>query len=322
MTRLTAAFSLALILAGALFAQEGATAEDLVAKLGADEYGVRERATKDLIAMGDKAIPALRKALESEDLEVRMRAGRALRAIQIGGTPVEKELKAGEETPREALPGNTLTRSVEIQMQNGKVRVKVRTIEDGKEKTRTYVGDSIEALRKKHPELRKLLADVHVSTGRDPFDLDRVWKEFGRGRGGQDWKKWQEDIRKQMEEFRRFEREFFKDWRTPRLPLDFEWFNADAGARLGVYVQDPDPVVDAQLQLRGRGLVVRRVTAGSIADKLGLRRYDILVELNGKPIVNRKANEILAEALKAYKGGTKLTAKVLRRAKPTTLETR
>ena len=321
MTRLTAAFSLALILAGALFAQEGATAEDLVAKLGADEYGVRERATKDLIAMGDKAVPALRKALESEDLEVRMRAGRALRAIQIGGTPVEKELKAGEETPREALPGNTLTRSVEIQMQNGKVRVKVRTIEDGKEKTRTYVGDSIEALRKKHPELRKLLADVHISTARDPFDLDRVWKQFGRGGAGQDWKKWQEDIRKQMEEVRRFEREFFKQWRTRRLPGEFEWFNADAGARLGVYVLDPDPVVDAQLQLRGQGLVVRRVKPGSIADKLGLRRYDILTELNGKPIVTRKAREILAEALKTYEAGNKLTAKVLRRAKETILET-
>ena len=235
MTRLTAAFSLALILAGALFAQDGATAEDLVAKLGVNEYGVRERATRDLIAMGDKAIPALRKALESEDLEVRMRAGRALRAIQSVGSQ-----KVEEETPRKALPGNTLTQSVEIQMQNGKVRVKVRTMEDGKEKTRTYEGDSIEALRKKHPELRKLLADVHVSTARDPFDLDRVWKEFGRGGAGQDWKKWQEDIRKQMEEVRRFEREFFKQWRTRRLPGGFEWFNADAGARLGVYVLDPD----------------------------------------------------------------------------------
>ena len=322
MTRLTATCSLALILGGALFAQDGATAEDLVAKLGANEYAVRERATKDLIAMGNRAIPALRTALESEDLEIRMRAGRAMRAIQSGGAPIEKEEKAEEETPRKALPGNRFTRSVEIQIQAGKVHVKVRTMEDGKEKTDTYEGDSIEALRKKHPELRELLADVHASTGRDPFDLDRVWKEFGRDRGNRDWKKWQEDVRRQMEELRRFEREFFKEWRTPRLPREFEWFGATGGARLGVYLEGPDPVVDAQLQLRGRGLVVRRVTAGSIADKLGLRRYDILVELNGKPIVNRKANELLAEALKAYKGGTKLTAKVLRRAKPTTLETR
>ena len=54
----------------------------LILKLGHEEYAVREAATAKLIELGEKAVPALEDALKSSDLEVRMRAGRALRAIR------------------------------------------------------------------------------------------------------------------------------------------------------------------------------------------------------------------------------------------------
>lgn len=56
----------------------------LVAKLGADDWQVREEATSALIDAGDAALPALREAARSSDPEVRMRASTALDAIDSG----------------------------------------------------------------------------------------------------------------------------------------------------------------------------------------------------------------------------------------------
>ena len=55
--------------------------DDLIQDLGHLDYATRESATLALIEQGSKARTALEKALESEDVEVRMRAGRALRSI-------------------------------------------------------------------------------------------------------------------------------------------------------------------------------------------------------------------------------------------------
>jgi hypothetical protein len=59
----------------------GATAR-LVAQLGSAEYAEREAATEALAAIGEVALPALRKAAASPDMEVRMRAGRLLAQIE------------------------------------------------------------------------------------------------------------------------------------------------------------------------------------------------------------------------------------------------
>src|SRR5262245_26844745 len=53
----------------------------LVRQLGSDRYVVRVKANDDLAKLGVKALPELRKALRSDDLEVRMRAGRLLNKI-------------------------------------------------------------------------------------------------------------------------------------------------------------------------------------------------------------------------------------------------
>jgi WD40 repeat protein len=50
--------------------------------LGDDDFHVREAATVRLMLAGEPALPALHKALASDDLEVRLRAGRIVAAIE------------------------------------------------------------------------------------------------------------------------------------------------------------------------------------------------------------------------------------------------
>lgn len=57
---------------------------DLVTKLGADDWKVREEATSALVDVGEPAVEALREAARSSDAEVRMRAASALEAIDCG----------------------------------------------------------------------------------------------------------------------------------------------------------------------------------------------------------------------------------------------
>jgi hypothetical protein len=60
----------------------GPTAEDLVNQLGSARFSERESAESALATMGRLALPALRNALESKDLEVRSRAGSLVKKIE------------------------------------------------------------------------------------------------------------------------------------------------------------------------------------------------------------------------------------------------
>ncbi|MCC6466092.1 MAG: hypothetical protein IT463_12200 [Planctomycetes bacterium] len=84
--RRLAILTLTLLLAGPAPAQEAVPEKDaqvaaLVEKLGNNEWAVRERAQRDLTALGEVARPRLQDALTSDDLEVRSRASAALIAI-------------------------------------------------------------------------------------------------------------------------------------------------------------------------------------------------------------------------------------------------
>jgi len=67
--------------------------QKLIRDLGADDFRVREKATKDLSTIGRNAIPALRLALQSGDAEVRQRARRAMDAIQTSTQYLTESLK-------------------------------------------------------------------------------------------------------------------------------------------------------------------------------------------------------------------------------------
>lgn len=74
------------------FAQDDAAIQDLIRRLDDSDLEVREKAVRDLIQAGGKALEPLRKALSSESAEVRARAAQAIRSI-------EKDIRSREVCP-------------------------------------------------------------------------------------------------------------------------------------------------------------------------------------------------------------------------------
>jgi len=58
--------------------------EALVESMGSPDWEVRSRAERKLVALGRRALPALRKALEHADPEIRWRAAEAIERIEKG----------------------------------------------------------------------------------------------------------------------------------------------------------------------------------------------------------------------------------------------
>jgi hypothetical protein len=316
-------------------AQEADPAADLIKQLANDEYAVREAATKKLVELGDKAVPELEKALKSDDLEVRLRAGRALRAIQGKGPERKGEAKKPAPDRTDPLgPGGKIV-GTSLSITKGKVKLKVTRIENGKRVTKEYEGTSIEELKKRHPELKDVLGNFRVTRRRDlkglTVDMDKFWKDFnkdfGKGFDKDFWKTWQRDLEKEAARLREMSNRWRKQWEQQRGKDEWRsgtnrfanpWL-VQRGTRLGVTAMKASPVLDAQLGLRGRGIVVATVAKNTPASRLGLQRYDILLELNGVAI--RGVNDV-AVALKRHKQGEKLTATVIRRTAETKLETK
>jgi len=302
---------LPLIFVAGVLAQPAQTPEELVKKLGDQEYAVREQATQELIKLGDSAIPALEQALKSDDVEVRLRAGRALRAIrgeQKSGAEQRERVQPGEQGPQ---PGHSTVRSIQIQAVDGKVKVTVKEMVDGKQTTRTYEGKSLDEIKRKHPELSKSLGGLRFSTrqSRDPFDMDKFWKGWGKDFNDDFMRRWQENSKRDLDRMQRWWKMLEEQRRalgaSPLLPRP-----ATAAQVLGVRASRPPAVLDAQLQLRGVGLVIDAVEKETRADRLGLMRYDILLKLNGNEI--RRAEDV-ARILRGVKKGAPLTATVVRR---------
>lgn len=307
-------FLLPLLLAAVVVAQQAPSADELVQKLGHEDYQVREDATRKLVEMGQAAVPALEKALSSQDLEVRVRAGRALRAIR--GETAKKKNEAAE--PQPGAPGIRTpggSSSVQIQIQPGEVIVRVQETVDGKQTVKEYKGASLEALKKEHPELAKHLGGLRFRQqgAGDPFDMDKFWKDWHKDFDDDFMRRLRDDTRQEMERMEHW----LKMWRERDR---FEWPQQRESARplLGMRGDRPGAVLDAQLQLRGRGLVVRSVEKETVADTLGLRVHDVLIELNGTEI--RQIDDV-ARILRQRKEGDVVTAKVIRRAKLVELST-
>jgi len=308
-----------LLLAAGVLAQPAATPAELVKKLGDQEYAVREQATQALIKLGDEAIPALEKALKSDDVEVRLRAGRALRAIRGKHESGKEQRERVEPGEPGAQPGRSTLRSVQIQVLDGKVKVTVQETIDGKQTTKIYEGESLDEIKKQHPELAKSLGGFHFSTrrSRDPFDMDKFWNDWGKDFNDDFMRRWQENSKRDLQRMQRWWKMLEEQRRalgaSPLAPRP-----APAASVLGVRASRPPAVLDAQLQLRGVGLVIDAVEKETRADRLGLKRYDILLKLNGSEI--RRAEDV-ARILRDVKEGAPLSATVVRHGEVKRLST-
>lgn len=164
----------------------------------------------------------------------------------------------------------------------------------GKTASRTLSAPSVEEFRKKHPEVvRKYDLDRYTGGRRlMPDDFDQLFRDFRRGLPEMpqiprldpfegDVEKWMEEQRKHMEDLRK------KFWGRaqpapiPPAPVP----PAPAGPEFGVKVDPVEETLRDQLSLKeGEGVMVGEVKPGSVAEKAGLRKHDIILKLDGAAV--------------------------------------
>src|SRR5437867_2881027 len=115
---------LALVLAAvpAIGQDDAKKIDQLVEQLGADDFQARESADKELRKIGDAAVPALKKALESSDAE---RADRAKKILDAIATKKKEEQPKKDEHFVSSFLLRDLTRGLTFKMEDGKVEVTV-----------------------------------------------------------------------------------------------------------------------------------------------------------------------------------------------------
>src|SRR4051794_5080066 len=179
--RLLKSISLALLLSsGVALAQQAAPAQQagpalpatqpsadvaaLIQQLGDDNYQVRQRAYFQLRDMGKAALPALREAEKSKDVEVHERAGDLLAELETPQIPRDlpeaPQVKGGfygnfvrsEERPgMQLLDAIENGRSIHIERSNSGIRMVVRGELHGAAATREYKAASPEELKHANP---------------------------------------------------------------------------------------------------------------------------------------------------------------------------
>ncbi|MGE0707961.1 MAG: hypothetical protein AB7N76_14695 [Planctomycetota bacterium] len=264
----------------------------LVDDLGADQYAAREKAYQELIKIGAPALPALRKAKDAKDPEVRAAAAEAIAAIEkAGGREPQPQPQPGQPArPRGGAPEPERQAEPQIPGMPESDEEFFKELEQNLPKDMQSL---MERLRKQGPGMRLLTPDdpmfkEFLQSFTDPRRLEKLF-QFGQG----------EQEERSGPGFR--QRTF--RFNSPGFP--------GAGLRLGLQIGLPPSVLRAQLDLPAdQGLVVERLGAGSFAATQGVQLYDVLLSLDGQPLRSIVDLERLA------KGGK---LELLRKAKRVTL---
>lgn len=270
--------------------------ERLIKNLGADDWKTREEATEELKKIGRPAIPALKKALESDDPEVTWRSRLIIRAIDRA----EKESAPEDDTVKiwpkvQKFPGKlkiiiqgnepyqafTLHRDP-----SGKITVTVKKkTKEGKEETKTYSADSIEEFQKNYPEIAEQFGIKEMELREIPeIDPDEIWEELGKT-WGKRWDEMRKEM-KRMEEWLKkgFERDFL-DELLPRPPKIRPMPTPASRNKLGMTVEFVDEILREHLNLpEETGILVKDVLEDSLAEKIGFQKGDVILKVNDQPI--------------------------------------
>jgi hypothetical protein len=297
-----------LVLAGSAWSLEGVS--EWIQRLKDEDPAVREQAIERLKGAGEAARPALEEAAKSDDAEVAHQAKRLLERLGDGADERKEEEKP--RAPRRGPmvrgtsvrlimgPNGDQTRIEETA--GGAVKVVVR--KDGEETK--YEADSREAFSEKYPDVaRKYGLDKEDGglrvLGPDDPDLERL-------------RKIDEQLERRLEETLRRLREGQEKG---------EWDEAleealgGTGRKLGVDIDIVSEALRYQLDLPEGGMLVRRVTPASRAERLGIRRWDVLLSLNGRAIsnasdVSRALEEEGAATAEVIRGGERMALKEAR----------
>jgi hypothetical protein len=169
--------------------------------------------------------------------------------------------------------------------EDGGVKV---TTQDGKdEPERTYEAKDLETLKKEHPDVAKRVEPLVGRSNARPFVL-RI------GPNG---------------------RTLFHGDVDGKHPF---FLGAPQTGVLGVQWSPVTDVLREQLELPQGGMVVDAVVKDSLAEKLGVVKHDVLLELQGRPV---DGSVEVKKALADVKAGEKVTALVVRKGQRKSLET-
>ncbi|KAF0243124.1 MAG: putative periplasmic serine [Planctomycetota bacterium] len=251
--------------------------------LASTDQKTREAAAENLEKAGERAREALEAATKSEDPEVASEASDILKRLQSGPRKNEApkpKRRVGTAMSSMRIILNGQGSQTSIQEDSGG-RVVVKETRDGK--TAEFAAESREAFTEKYPEVAKKYGldkeggGLSLGSGKDtPEDqalekrveeLQREIEERIRKRqGGKDLDKEEDDLRRALEEQAKKEK---------GQPVRVE---------LGAEVGPVDDALRYQLDIPEGGVLIESVDKGSRAERLGLRQYDILLTLNGKPV--------------------------------------
>jgi hypothetical protein len=272
----------ALILA---LAQDQDRVQDLIRKLGSDDFETREKATEELKKAGKSAKDALQKASEeSEDPEVRARSRTILEEMAKAERPAPRRIPL----PQPGQGGFGFRgSSVTVRSVNGDA---VYTITPGDgNPTLTFHKAAAGAVKLEYPDEKGETKTAEAPT-LEAFlkDNKALAEKFGISEEGITYGGSRVSFKGQG-------LPNFNFPRVPRVaprvpppapvpPLDDEEEGVRvAGARLGPVEES----LRAQLDIpEKQGAVVLDVTPGSLADTLGLRKSDVLLDLDGKKIAS------------------------------------
>jgi hypothetical protein len=311
-----------LLTSGAVWAQDDVKqkVEQYLKDLGSDSYETREKASTELKKIGPPAVEALKKAAaESPDAEVRTRAEQLMKEIEKGASK-----PAAPKPGRIAPPGPGMKgASVSVQNVNGNSTITITPAggapftfkknadgpvsldyTDGDGKEQTVKADSIEAFLKEHKELAASfgITKEGIDYGGTVVSFDganmvqglkgfRGWKVVPFKKGGED----DEEDEDGLEEM---------------FGADFP-FQRPAAKAAGAAWEPVSDVLRSQLEIaEGQGLVVKSVGEDTVASRAGLKKHDILLEIDGTKVTKAgQVKELLKKESKALviRGGKRVT---------------
>jgi hypothetical protein len=291
--------------AAILLAQDEKQIQDAIRGLGSESFEEREKATSDLKKIGAPALEALKKAAASnDDPEVRARAQRLVDELAKPAPP-RKAVPGRGPTPRGSIVSIRPTKDgivYSLQPADGEAielyrqkegRVKL-SYPDGKGGTSTAESESMDKFLEEHKEVAgkygitkegieyggsRLSFSMRMPTWTEPLELPLVpapvplpeFPDFD------EFFSQNEDLRKAFEDLRRLRRI------QPFTPGTFGRLGIEVvrGAQLAPV---PD-VLRTQLSIpEDQGVVVESVREGSTAAAAGLKRHDVVLEIDGQKV--------------------------------------
>ena len=299
---------------------------EAVRGLGDPSFREREAASRALLSHGSAALPALRAALESDDAEVRHRAEDLIDRISRRGTS-GPAAAGGLSTGGLSTGGRSSTLEERLERLRGEVlplgarelgfggtgfgdarfEESLRRLDELFENLDRVAPPMTESFRSRMERMDRDL-EAHLAELHERI-LRAVEPRFGgpleeRFFGG---------------DAQHSGRARIQIWRdgAPLLDSTRSYDFSDV-ASLGIAVESVHPSLRAHLPIpAGEGLTVGHVTPESAAARAGLEEHDILLKLNGAPIVSVAD---LRSRSESREGRQTLTLEVLRRGTPRTVE--